>query len=705
MAKVSIIIPIYNVEKYIRECIDSVIKQTFEDLEIICVDDCGSDNSINIVQNYLNNDNRIKLVKHTKNKGLGPARNTGLENSTSDYVFFLDSDDYLEERAIEILFKKAKETDSDITVLRANAFADDNSAKTIKRTENMNNWLDKMELDNYQVTMENYIDTLENFNCTSWGKLFKRKFLTGNNLKFIAGNFLHEDNGFWIKVLSNFPRMSYVNYIGLNYRIRENAITSEIDNKQNRKKKLKHMKMVLKDAFNYINKNCSKKISKRIIKEIKISFFEIKTWFLKYRWLKHDKKLTFLWLPLFREKIKNSKYKYGKVLGITIYRKNIDKNKRITEMILNTKIIKNKIVFNNMTGNGYGCNPKYIAEEIIKQKLPYELVWLVNNIKAVKDEFPKEIHLVQNSVENAIKELASAKIWISNQRMPHLYENGLFKKNEQYYVQTWHGWTPIKQIEKDIEKEKKWWCKWAKVDSNYIDLLTASSKLDKKRLAKCFYYDGKILDVGIARDDIFYFSDIKKQSIIDKVYSALKIPKEYKILLYAPTFRDDGRLNCYNLDIQNCIKNVEQKFNHKFITLIRLHPNVNKTAREVLNSDDYIDASTYPDVMELILAADIMITDYSCLMFEFMHTRKPVFLYGCDLDKYLKDRNFYIDIKNLCFKFAETNSQLMQNIADFNNEKYLNKVESFIKESGSLDNGKASESIVNIIKGEIINDK
>ena len=327
MTKISIVIPIYNVEKYLRVCLDSVINQTYKNLEIICVDDCGNDNSIKIVNEYIKKDNRIKLIQHSSNRGLGPARNTGLDNATGEYIFFLDSDDYLMEDAIEILYNKIKETNSDFVVTRAEAFADDDSEETIKRTESMNNWLDKKELDNYQVNSENYIETLENFNCVSWGKLFKKEFLTQNNLRFIDGNYVHEDNGFWIKVLSKFPKMSYISNVGLMYRIRKNALTAEIDKKKNKNKKLKHMKIVLNDSFNYLKNNSAENLSKKIIKEIKnsefySSFFEIKTWYLRFRWLISDKRINVLGIPIYRMKMCNYNI-ITKVLGFKISSKEV----------------------------------------------------------------------------------------------------------------------------------------------------------------------------------------------------------------------------------------------------------------------------------------------------------------------------------------------------------------------------------------------
>ena len=106
--KISVIIPVYNVEDYLEECLDSIINQTFKDLEIICINDGSQDNSLNILEEYAEKDNRIKIIT-TKNQGLSAARNRGLENITGDYVYFIDSDDYLELTAFEELYAVSEE--------------------------------------------------------------------------------------------------------------------------------------------------------------------------------------------------------------------------------------------------------------------------------------------------------------------------------------------------------------------------------------------------------------------------------------------------------------------------------------------------------------------------------------------------------------------------------------------------------------------
>ena len=102
MVKISVVIPVYNVEKYLEQCLDSVIAQSFEDIEVICVNDGSTDSSLEILKRYADNDSRIKIISQ-KNKGAGAARNVGIENAAGEYVYFMDSDDYLNSDAFERL--------------------------------------------------------------------------------------------------------------------------------------------------------------------------------------------------------------------------------------------------------------------------------------------------------------------------------------------------------------------------------------------------------------------------------------------------------------------------------------------------------------------------------------------------------------------------------------------------------------------------
>lgn len=190
MDKISVIIPVYNVEKYLRECLDSIMNQTYKNLEIICIDDGSPDNSINILIEYSNRDNRI-FIKKQKNMGLSEARNTGIKISTGKYLVFVDSDDWLPLNAIELLYEKIKKENSDIVIggrITITDFKKENFIPTGK---------------DISFTFEKYLEySMEKneFRAVAWGKLYKKEIIEKNNLEFPKG-LLYEDLLFVFKYL------------------------------------------------------------------------------------------------------------------------------------------------------------------------------------------------------------------------------------------------------------------------------------------------------------------------------------------------------------------------------------------------------------------------------------------------------------------------------------------------------------------------
>ena len=117
MPKVSVIIPVYNVEKYLHQCLDSVANQTLKDIEIICVNDCSKDNSLDILNEYAKKDSRIKIINFEENKGPGVARNAALDIAQGEYIMFLDPDDWYELNACETAYNQIVENNNDIVVI------------------------------------------------------------------------------------------------------------------------------------------------------------------------------------------------------------------------------------------------------------------------------------------------------------------------------------------------------------------------------------------------------------------------------------------------------------------------------------------------------------------------------------------------------------------------------------------------------------
>ena len=369
----------------------------------------------------------------------------------------------------------------------------------------------------------------------------------------------------------------------------------------------------------------------------------------------------------------------------------------------NLPIKKNKIVFSNTKGNlGYGCNPKYIAEEIIKQKLPYELVWLVNTTKKNIDlkNFPKNIKIVNYRNTQALKELATAKIWIDNQWKLYHCKKGLQKKEQQYYIQTWHGSLGIKKIGKDspcdsINNNEH----FAQIDTNMIDYLISNSTFEDNIYKNRFSNNGIIKKFGHPRNDIFFH----KNNIKEYILKALKLNLDTKIILYAPTFRNTHVRNyssCFNINYEQIITQLEKQTNNKYVLLQRMHPETDTQKKS--NNNKIINVSNYPDMQELLVSADILISDYSSCMFDFMLSRKPCFIYATDIEEYNTERGFYYPLESTPFPIATNNDELIKNIENFDNDKYQTKVEEFLKEKGCMEDGHASERVVNLIK-EIIN--
>lgn len=388
-----------------------------------------------------------------------------------------------------------------------------------------------------------------------------------------------------------------------------------------------------------------------------------------------------------------------KVIYLFGYRFEISRRKIYESNVKNLKINNNKIVISQFAGNGYGCNPKYIVEEIIRQNLPYELVWLVkdlNNEDLIKD-IPKSVRLVPFSSQKAMKEYATAKLWIDNQRKNYFIRKGLIKRKNQYYIQTWHGGLGIKKFDADLAEEQVMPYKdIAQYDSYMIDYLFSNSKFENEVFKSAFWYNGKILQIGHPRNDIFYNDGSK---IKEKVFNKLNLLSDTNLVLYAPSFRDDGRLYCFNLEYKKLIKVLSEKFGGNWTILVKLHPRLEEYEDKLIPPNaNIINVSAYSDIQELMVASDVLITDYSSCMFDFMLSRKPAFIYASDIDEYNSERGFYYPLEETPFPVAEDNETLINNILNLNLESYKARIEEFLKEKGCIEDGRASERAVELIK-------
>ena len=225
--KVSIIIPVYNVEKYIEDCLLSVINQSYNNIECIFVDDCTKDNSIDIINKRLaeyKGPIKFRIISHKINMGLSAARNTGIRNSKGDYLFFLDSDDEITSDAISNLVKLSNSGKVDCVVGNVEVYGE--SSQVQLKTHLLSSSLSVLESTN--EILKSYYNN--EWYVMAWNKLINKDFLIYSNLFFPEG-LLHEDQYWSYKLALSARNMSFCHNITYIYKIRGNSITGKIKQK------------------------------------------------------------------------------------------------------------------------------------------------------------------------------------------------------------------------------------------------------------------------------------------------------------------------------------------------------------------------------------------------------------------------------------------------------------------------------------------
>ena len=358
------------------------------------------------------------------------------------------------------------------------------------------------------------------------------------------------------------------------------------------------------------------------------------------------------------------------------------------------KIRKGRVLFVAYGGNQYSCNPRAISEYILSKCEDFEVVWLFTK-NHIPEEINPRIKIVEYLTIKAVLAINTSEFVVTNKRTdPWIF--AWKKKKGQKYIMTWHGGRPLKKVELDaIDSLGPSYLKRMKNDSAYCDLFLSESRYTSNLYHNAFLYDGEILEKGIPRNDIFF--DVKQHAQIKKnVFNHFGIDRDFKVVLYAPTFRKNKNLDCYNIDWLNIIPALEKLLEGRVKVLIRLHPNFlgSSVDRSLLfSNENLLEATTYNNFNDLIIASDMMISDYSSCMFDFAFTKRPCFIYAVDSEKY--ERGFYMNLRDLPFPFAEDNEQLLCNILNFNIKAYQSSLQKCMDNMfGTFDTGHATKAVV-----------
>lgn len=364
------------------------------------------------------------------------------------------------------------------------------------------------------------------------------------------------------------------------------------------------------------------------------------------------------------------------------------------------KIENKKIVIDNFNGNGYGDNPKYIVEELLKRDSSYDIVCTVskNNLNT-RNNIPNNIRTVVYESKEWVKELSTAKVWIGNTRKCHFYR----KRKNQLYIQTWHGGIAPKYIEKDAEEQlDKKYVAYAKKDSLAIDLLISDSRWQTEMFRRAFWYNGTIIESGLPRNDKLLDVEFN-QEVKEKYDKYFNLDSDVVKILYAPTFRKNMNVECFNLNFDEIVESFEKYYKKKAVILIKLHPNMMHLSNKIKYNVKVLDANKGIDTQTLEIYSDVLITDYSSMMFEFLLMNKPCYLHAYDYDNYIKERMLHFNLQDLPFPFSKTEKELKENVQKFDKKLYHKKVKAFLKNEKIVATGTASKEIADIIEREIKN--
>lgn len=251
----SIIVPVFNTEKYIDDCLNSFLNQTFQDFEVICIDDNSSDLSVEKVMSFAKKDERIKLIKHRKNKGPGAARNTGMKHAAGKYILFVDSDDWIHRETLEILQEKFENTKLDSIWFKLAIYYDD-----IKKYNNLDdNIYAKIPEGYLKLTPENAA-MYPSYTCN---KAYRRKFLEKHKLTWPEGCY-YEDAEFYYKIIPLLSKVYVVNQKFYIYRKRNGSICDTCDKDY---QKYSDLYSVVFNIYKYYKR-------KKLLKKYKITFLQ-----------------------------------------------------------------------------------------------------------------------------------------------------------------------------------------------------------------------------------------------------------------------------------------------------------------------------------------------------------------------------------------------------------------------------------------------
>ena len=363
---------------------------------------------------------------------------------------------------------------------------------------------------------------------------------------------------------------------------------------------------------------------------------------------------------------------------------------KIGDVLVNFVRIKNKsITFVSFGTSPYGCNPRAILEEMLAQKLPYKYHW-VNKDNIQHTDIPECVSQVRNKSWAARKAIASSRVWIENSHVNVFPE----RKPNQFFIQTWHGSFGNKTLGDMSLLKNRRWQRDGESSAKITSFLLSNSTFENDFYRRAYWKDTPIIVTGHPRNDIFFKAmDDSSADIKMKLFN----DKNVNVVLYAPTFRDANHNDFELPDFSSILAALQQRFAGEWAFILRFHhlDNTNKTKVKKFESKNIVIDDNSLDMNVLYPFIDVLISDYSSVLYDFLLSGKPAFVYAPDYSHYASNvRGLCYPLESTPFAIATDNAGLLENISRHDAAAYRDKVNLFLSNKGCIEDGYASKRVV-----------
>ncbi|MGH3319071.1 MAG: bifunctional glycosyltransferase/CDP-glycerol:glycerophosphate glycerophosphotransferase [Streptosporangiaceae bacterium] len=664
VTRFSVIVPVYRVLGYLRECLDSILTQSFADLELIAVDDRSPDHCGAVLDEYALGDPRVRVLHLDDNVGLGMARQAAVEVATGEYVVFVDSDDKLAPGALRAISDRLERTASpDVLVF--------DYARWYWWGRQTRDHLAELlvETDPQVFSIDERPDLLSLL-MVVWNKAYRRECIERHGFRCYPG--YYEDLPWTYPLLLTAERIAVLDRVCVLYRQRRGG---NILGSRSRKHfdvfaqydrvfafvddhpEIEHWRPFL---YGRMLQHCVTILTKghRLPPDARAEFFHrAHDYSVRYRperpppdpegrrlamklWLiAHD------WYLVYAVASALSRVRLVLFEGAGRARRGARRLARAARTRarllyyhaqLRLPLDEHLAVYAAYWFRGYACNPAAIDEKARELVPSVRAVWVVRP----QDEaaFPAGIDHVRANTLRYYRALARARYLINNVNFP----NEIVKRKGSVHVQTQHG-TPLKTMGLDLQdypvgaNNMSFKNLLRRADRWDFNLSTSAFETEVwERAFPCRY---ESLESGYPRNDRLRTATDDE---IARVRAALGIDPGRTAVLYTPTFRDYQR----DFELPFDLASFSRALGDDYIVLVRAHYfySDDDELRALHASRDIIDVSTHPSVDDLYLAADILLTDYSSTMFDYANLDRPIVIYAHDWDTYVRARGVYFDL-------------------------------------------------------------